>query len=137
MNYLEWNNKLGAHFFCKGASDKVFLCVTAETLREVSGLDLQAAKRSFVRAIKQGPFWADIAGCKTVPSKAHNCLHPLPSWQQYSRTDEREKRTLTGHVHWSEFPGLSFEYPPYVAYLCLLVLSLTERPDNMDGGKFY
>jgi hypothetical protein len=137
MNYLEWNNKLAAHFFCKGAGDKVFLCVTAETLREVSGLELQAAKRSFVRAIKQGPPWTDIAGCKTVPSKAHNCLHPLPNWQQYSRTDEREKRTLTGHVHWSEFRDSSFEYPPYVAYLCLLVLSWTERPDNMDGGKFY
>ena len=137
MNYLEWNNKLAAHFFCKGAGDKVFLCVTAETLREVSGLELQAAKRSFVRAIKQGPPWTDIAGCKTVPSKAHNCLHPLPNSQQYSRTDEREKRTLTGHVHWSEFRDSSFEYPPYVAYLCLLVLSWTERPDNMDGGKFY
>lgn len=137
MNYLEWNNKLAAHFFCKGAGDKVFLCVTAETLREVSGLELLAAKKSFVRAIKQGPPWTDIAGCKTVPSKAHNCLHPLPNWQQYSRTDEREKRTLTGHVHWSEFRDSSFEYPPYIAYLCMLVLSWTERPDNMDGGKFY
>lgn len=137
MNYLEWNNKLAAHFFCKSAGDKVFLCVTAETLREVSGLELQAAKKSFVRAIKQGPPWTDIAGCKTVPSKAHNCLHPQPNWQLYSRTDEREKRTLTGHVHWSEFRDSSFEYPPYVAYLCLLVLSWTERPDNMDGGKFY
>jgi hypothetical protein len=137
MNYVEWNNKLAAHFFCKGASDKVFLCVTAETLREVSGLELQAAKKSFVRAVKQGPPWTDITGCETVPSKAHNCLHPLPNWKQYKRTDEREKRTLTGHVHWSEFRDPSFEYPPYFAYLCLLVLSWTERPDNMDGGKFY
>ena len=136
MNYAEWNEKLAEHFFCKEANEQVFLCVTIDTLAEVSGMEPNAAREDFISAVLRGPEWTQIAGCQTVSSKAHNCLHPFPLWRTYQTTDMREKRTLTDHVHWKEFPDWQSEHPPYIAYLCLLVLSYTERED-VHGGQFY
>jgi hypothetical protein len=137
MTYEEWNRKLGDLFFRRGPEENVFLCVTLETLSQASGMhDVDAAKADFVRAIKDGPTWTQIPGCQTTISKAHNCLHPDPHWKT-RRERQTEKLALEGHVNWRIFEGSTAPYPPYLAYLCLLVLAWTERDDAFHGGQFY
>jgi hypothetical protein len=135
MDYCQWNNALAAHFFDGQSDREVFLCVTSDTLAEVSKTSPQSAREEFVNAVRKGPSWTDIPGCRRIASKAHNCLHPDPDWRNRGNR-QTEVRTLTGHVPWREFADWRYDYPPYLAYLCLLVLSVTER-DSVHGGQFY
>lgn len=135
MDYCQWNNALAAHFFDGQSDREVFLCVTSDTLAEVSKTSPESARADFVNAVRKGPSWADIPGCRRIASKAHNCLHPDPDWRNRGNR-QTEVRTLTGHVPWREFADWRYDYPPYLAYLCLLVLSVTER-DSVHGGQFY
>jgi hypothetical protein len=135
MDYCEWNNALASHFFDGDSDREVFLCVTSDTLAEVSKTSPESARADFINAIRNGPPWTDIPGCRRIASKAHNCFHPDPDWRNRSNR-QTEVRTLTSHVPWREFADWRYDYPPYLAYLCLLVLSVTER-NSVHGGQFY
>lgn len=137
MEYLAWNDTLCRHFFCKTGAVEVFPCVSKTTLSDVSGLNEEIAVSDFVAAVKKGPEWTQIPRCQNIVSKAHNCLYPDPDWKKREAGEKREKLNLTGHVHWSKFESGNLGYPPYFAYLCLLVLSWTERNDDEHGGNFY
>lgn len=139
MNYIEWNNALAKRYFDDVTDAQTFLCITKDTLKDVSGLPSEEeALADFIRAVADGPEWTQIIGCRTIPSKAHNCLYPDPNWSR-TRTDSREKRALRGHRGWRDWiwQGETFQYPPYLAYLLLLVLTWTERNANEHGGQFY
>jgi len=80
MNYIEWNNALAKRYFDDVTESQTFLCITRDTLKDISGLSTeQAALDDFIAAVKNGPEWTQISGCWSIPSKAHNCLHPIPS----------------------------------------------------------
>ncbi|NBT47079.1 MAG: hypothetical protein EBT07_04570 [Actinobacteria bacterium] len=137
MDYLDWNDSLCRYFFCKTTGGLVFPCVSKNTLADVSKLDATAALSDFTAALKQGPKWTQIPRCQNILSKAHNCLYPDPKWKEREAGEKREKLNLIGHVYWSAYEGGILKYPPYFAYLCLLVLSWTERNDDEHGGNFY
>ena len=137
MDYLDWNDKLCRHFFCKIGAAEVFPCVSKTTLSDVSGLNEEKAVSEFLTSVKKGPEWTQIPRCQNIVSKMHNCLYPDPDWKKREAGEKREKLSLTGHVYWSEYEGGLLDYPPYFAYLCLLVLSWTERNDHIHGGNFY
>jgi hypothetical protein len=137
MNYLEWNSQIADHFFNDAASGRrVLLCVTCDTLAEISGLDTELAKQDFLAAVKKGPEWTEIPGCSRIGSKAHNCLHPDPEWR-HRRARDTEKRDLTDHVHWLAFPEKPNSVPPYLAFLACFVLAWTERPPDFTGNDYY
>jgi hypothetical protein len=139
MNYIEWNNALAKRYFDDVTEAQTFLCITRDTLKDISALATeQAALDDFIAAVKNGPEWTQIDGCGTIPSKAHNCLYPDLYWSRL-RTDSREKHNLAGHVGWRgwKWEGKTLQHPPYLAYLLLLVLSWTERGEADHGGQFY
>lgn len=135
MNYIEWNNALAKRYFDDVTEAQTFLCITKDTLKDISGLATeQAALDDFITAVKNGPEWTQISGCWTVPSKAHNCLHPDPEYRNRRRRSN-EKKDLSGHIHWKRFGGWNKLYPPYLAYLFLFVLAWTEREDTASGEQ--
>ena len=136
MDYLDWNDQLCRHFFCKTETEFIFPCLSKGTLSEICGLEESAAADDFVKAVKTGPKWTQIPRCQSIASKAHNSLYPDPNWNEREIGDEREKLDLTGQIHWKQFDNGKLEFPPYFAYLCLLVISYTERGE-VHGGRFY
>lgn len=137
MNYLQWNTALASHFFNVSASGKrVFLCVTRDTLAEVSHMSPEMALADFLNAIKVGPDWSQTLGCTSVASKAMNCLFPDPHWEQ-RRYRNRKKRSLDGHIEWRTYLGATSPGPPYLAYLACFVLAWTERPADFNGNDYY
>lgn len=139
MNYLQWNNALAKRYFDDVTEAQTFLCITKDTLKDLSGLASdEEALADFIKAVTEGPEWTQINGCRTILSKAHNCLYPDPNWSR-TRTDRREKHILAYHVGWRDWPreGEPLTHPPYLAYLLLLVLAWTERNDNEHGREFY
>lgn len=142
MDYLDWNRLLGEHFFpsvkTDGASN--YLCVTGQLLAELGGFsDSDSAIRDFIDAIIKGPKWTQIERCSNFLSKAHNCLYPDPKWDKRKVFfgKKTEKVNLTGHIHWKHFKDYAEHHPPYLAYLCLLILAFTERHDNDFALNYY
>lgn len=136
MNYIEWNTALAKRYFDDVTEAQTFLCITRDTLKDISGLDTeQAALDDFIAAVKKGPEWTQISGCWTIPSKAHNCLHPDPEYRNRRRRSNTEKKDLSGHIHWKRFGGWNKISPPYLAYLFLFVLAWTEREDTAPGEQ--
>ena len=57
MDYLSWNNSIGARFFTPEAKDRrVYLYVTADLIREI-GKPSGAGMPDFLVAVKRGPEW--------------------------------------------------------------------------------
>jgi hypothetical protein len=142
MNYIEWNDALAKRYFDCVTDKQTFLCITKDTLKDISGLPTEEeALESYIKAVKAGPYWTrnvagndHLPGCKTILAKAHNCLHPNPNWKQCFQNNEK---LLNNHVNWRDWTEETFQYPPYLAYLLLLVLAWIERNNNDHGLKFY
>jgi hypothetical protein len=102
MTYLEWNDRLAAHFFRpEMAGRSVFLYVTQELLDEL-GAPANDTWRGFVSAVKTGHQW-----CRSS-------LHALCQKAQHCQE--------TWRLH-------TFDYPPYIAYLGLFVLAAGKEGD--------
>lgn len=137
MTYLEWNQAIADHFFSESTSGKrVFLCVTSDTLAEISGLAPEQAVQDFVAAVKRGPEWTQISGCTRIGSKARTCLYPDRLWRSRA-VRKTEKKNLSGHSHWEDFSETKLGKPPYIAYLSCFVLAWTERPSSFNGNNYY
>lgn len=111
MNYMAWNDAIGARFFNPDrAGSRVFLYVTKEVVAEIgshNGADLN----DFVAAIKTGPEqWI-------TRHKQSICQHALQVMQDW--------RTR----------GL--EYPPYLGYLALFVLADTVEVEGFARFSYY
>jgi hypothetical protein len=99
-NYLEWNDKLAAHFFnADMAGRPVYLYANNDLLFEIGG-STAGAVEDFVSAVKQGPPWV------THGELCQRALQAMKDW--------RDKNRL---------------YPPYIGYLCLFVLAAGEEGD--------
>jgi len=116
MNYIEWNEALVKRYFCNVNAAQTFLCITIDTLKDVAGFPSEEhALKSFIKAFKEGPYWTrnvagedHLPGCRTILSKAHNCLHPNPDWEnQPARANE--KLDLSDHVYWREWEDESLQ----------------------------
>jgi hypothetical protein len=101
MTFLEWNDKLAAHFFCPAMSGRqVFLFVTEDLLNEL-GADTSDNCHTFVSAVKAGHSWRPY-GSLSLCKKA---LHCLETWRGRG------------------------SYPAYIAYLGLFVLAAGKDGD--------
>lgn len=94
MNYLQWNDAIGRHFFNSDRSGRrVFLFITEDLLNEI-GSAAGADKSDFLRVVKKGPPWNTRQG--------HGiCQHALQAYEEW-----RDRK---------------LEYPPYLCYLALFV----------------
>jgi hypothetical protein len=96
MTFLEWNDKLAAHFFRpEMAGRQVFLFVTEDLLDEL-GAETGDACRHFVWAVKGGHPWKPAE----YLSLCEKALHCFANWR------------------WRDL-----RYPPYIGYLGLFVLA--------------
>jgi hypothetical protein len=94
MNYFEWNEAIGKHFFNADRSgSRVFLYVTTEVLNEI-GEPYNADIDDFIAAVRQGPPWEVRPGVGIC----QQALHTIDRWRD---------RNLG--------------YPPYLCYLSLFV----------------
>lgn len=151
MNYYAWNARLGEHFFGggSGGGKRVVMCVTRETLAEVSDLSPEDALKDFVAAVLEGPDWNRIKGCTLIETKVHCCLHVDPQWGMHSSSavanpqGVSELQDLSAHCYWAEYGPTKPDddhpdrYPPYLAYLAAFVLAWTERSPSRRGNDYY
>lgn len=110
MDFLEWNDAIGARFFNPDRSGaRVFLYVTTEVVTEI-GAPYEADLSDFVTAVKAGPPWNTRHGWGIC----QQALQALEGWR---------KRHL--------------EYPPYLAYLALFVLADTIEVEGFARFSYY
>jgi hypothetical protein len=99
-NYLEWNDRLAAHFFnAEMAGRPVYLFANNELISEI-GRPIGGRVEDFVSAVKQGPPWV------THGELCQRALQALRGWR-----------------------GKNRPFPPYVGYLCLFVLAAGAEGD--------
>jgi hypothetical protein len=109
VTFLEWNDKLAAHFFRpEMAGRQVFLFVTKDLLDEL-GAEAGKTWRNFILALKgphpwQGPEYLDL------------CERAIDCAEQGRRRDLR--------------------YPPYIAYLGLFVLAAGQDGDFAPNAYY-
>lgn len=107
MDYLSWNDSIGARFFAPEAKDRrVYLYVTADLIREI-GKPTNVGLSDFLAAIRKGPEWASHGN---VCERADQCLS---GWR---------RRKL--------------QYPPYLAYLGLFALAAGLRGDFASNAYY-
>jgi hypothetical protein len=108
MKFLEWNEKLAAHFFRpEVAGRQVFLYVTEELLDELG--EESDAWRQFVQVVKVGHHWRS-SDSLSLCRKALDCLQ---TWR-----------------------GRGLQYPAYIAYLGLFVLA-GGKEGNFAPNAYY
>ncbi len=112
MDYLAWNNAIGARFFNPDrAGMRVFLYVTTEVIAEI-GAPHNAGVNDFVSAVSTGPQqWI-------TRHKQGICQHALQVMEGWQQTRE-------------------LEYPPYLAYLALFVLADTVEVEGFARFSYY
>ena len=98
MDYLAWNDAIGACFFNPDRSGaRVFLYVTTDVVTEI-GAPHDADLNDFIAAVKTGPPWNTRHG-RGICQQA---LQSLEGWR-----------------------NRNLKYPPYLSYLALFVLADT------------
>jgi len=98
MDYLAWNDAIGARFFNPDRSGaRVFLYVTTDVVTEI-GAPHDADLNDFIAAVKTGPPWNTRHG-RGICQQA---LQSLEGWR-----------------------NRNLKYPPYLSYLALFVLADT------------
>ena len=96
MDYLEWNDAIGDHFFNPDKSGmRIFIYVTKDTITEI-GESRNADFNDFIAAVKIGPPWITRHG----QSICQQALQAYDNWR-----------------------ARKMEYPPYLGYLALFVLA--------------
>lgn len=108
---MEWNNAIGARFFNPDrAGSRVFLYVTGEVIAEV-GASYGGDLNDFVTAVKSGPRqWI-------TRHRQGICQHALQAMEGWR--------------------ARGLEYPPYLAYLALFVLSDTIEVEGFARFSYY
>ena len=110
MNYLEWNDAIGARFFNPARSDlRVFLYVTTEIINEV-GAPYESDLTDFITAVKTGPPWITRHG----QSVCQQALQACEEWR-----------------------GRNLNHPPYLAYMALFVLADTIKVEDFTRYSYY
>ena len=100
LDYLDWNNKIAEHFFNPSKADtQVYLSVEKSLIEKIAGSN--ATFEDFTQKIKGGP--------------------PCPPWAVSSSQGKITKKAYKAFENWRE---KDLEYPPYIAYLALFVLSV-------------
>jgi hypothetical protein len=110
MNYLAWNDAIGARFFNSERSGvRVFLYVTTDVVTEI-GAPHEADCNDFIAAVKTGPPWNTRHG-KGICQQA---LQALDDWR-----------------------NRNLEYPPYLSYLALFVFADTVKVEGFARFSYY
>ena len=110
MNFLEWNDAIGAHFFNPTRSDaRVFLYASIDIINEV-GAPNESDLADFITAVKTGPPWITRHG----QSVCQQALQALKEWR-----------------------SRGLKCPPYLAYLALFVLADTVKVDGFARYSYY
>lgn len=110
MDYLAWNDAIGARFFNSDRSGvRVFLYVTTDVMNEI-GAPHDADLEDFLTAVKTGPPWNSRRGW----SICQQALQALEAWR-----------------------NRNLEYPPYLAYLALFALADTVEVEGFSRASYY
>lgn len=110
MDYLTWNDAIGAHFFnADKCGARVFLYVTEEVVNEI-GAPHDADLEDFLKAVKEGPPWNTRQGWGI-------CQQALQAYKDWR--------------------SQGFEYPPYLCYLALFVLADTIIVEGFARYSYY
>lgn len=110
MDYLGWNDTIGARFFTSASKDRrVYLYVTADVVREI-GKSSGVGMPDFLAAVKKGP-----------------------DWITHGNLCERADRCLSG---WRR---RKLAFPPYLGYLGLFALAAGVKGDRGEfaGHAYY
>jgi len=100
LTYLEWNNRLAAHFFNRDmAGRRVYLYTTEDLIEDIGGPD--AGLDDFIAKVKVGPPWGGGRGL---------FQHALD---------------ISGHWRWRS----NLSMPPYIGYLALFALAAGRSGD--------
>lgn len=107
VEYLTWNNSIASYLFKPEMEGQaVYLYITQNVITDLAGA-MGIEKESFIEAIKEGPPWTTHSGL---------CQKALQSFQNW------------------RFRKL--EYPPYIAFLALFVLS-AEAEGDFSPNAYY
>ena len=110
MNYLSWNDVIGARLFNRDRIDaRVFLYVTTDTINEI-GAPHESDLVDFITAVKAGPPWITRHGQSI-------CQQALQAFKQW-----RDR---------------NLKYPPYIGYLALFVLADTIKVEGFSRYSYY
>ena len=110
MEYLAWNDAIGAHFFnADKCGTRVFLYVTKAVVNEI-GTPHDADLDDFLAAVNTGPSWNSRQGW----SICQQALQALDAWR-----------------------NRDLEYPPYLAYLALFALADTVKVEGFSRASYY
>lgn len=110
MDFLEWNDRISAHFFNADKCDtRVFLYVTTEVVNEI-GAQNDSDRGDFIAAVKSGPPWNSRQGWGIC----QQALQTLDNWR-----------------------ARNLDYPPYVAYLALFALADTIEVEGFSPTSYY
>lgn len=117
--YLDWNEALGEHFFnTQKMGEAVYLHIDRITIETIGieklGLAMDTAWHSFIRCIKKG---------FSKPNEIFLLLDRAKEAQQQSALWAESRRTPV-------INGKKLVYPPYLAYLVLTVLPITEGENS-------
>jgi hypothetical protein len=121
MDYIEWNNLIGKHFFNETNSGReVFLYVNDDVLNEI-GQETNCDVNDFIESIKMGPSWLDLERFE-ICDKA---FHIYYNWRLKGSLDSYFNQT-----------GLDFSYPTYIGYLAFFVLAAVTETD-FGSNSYY
>ena len=125
MNIVEWNNAIGHYFFNETKKDQqVLLHINKSTIISVGEEYMPSESREII--------WQDfLTNVKRGYPGTIN-RHPA-EWLRYAY---EKKRTLSFRLHDKRF---FLEYPPYLIYLVLFVLPLTEshNDESLRNNNYY
>ena len=136
MNYLEWNDAIGARFFNPERSDaRVILYVTTEIINEI-GAPYASDRTDFIAAVKTGPPWIT----RHKQSICQQALQAFDKWRdrsQYSTLIHLKTQTLREFQAFDKWLNRNPRYPPYIAYLALFVLANTIEVPGFSRYSYY
>jgi hypothetical protein len=128
MNYLEWNNALGEHFFNENNADKEVLLF----------LDRQLIHQLAKKNTEEESVQDFLTACKNALTKNYfewfctssNKYWPLPKMTKEDFVSVLKQMLNEGSKREIRIGEIKSKYPLYLSYLCLTVLAITSTPNG-------
>ncbi|MGH8428212.1 MAG: hypothetical protein ACRES7_09570 [Gammaproteobacteria bacterium] len=127
MDYLEWNDRIGAHFFTPDkAGQRVFLFVTEDMIKTL-GVPSPDPVGDFITAAKTGPPWATRQGL---------CMRAIQAFTNWRSRGREYPPYLTSLALFVLAAGQAGDFAPHAYYPRLRTL-LGDRPDTGQIPSFH
>lgn len=125
MNYLEWNNLIAMHFFNnenENANKEIYLYITKDDIIKIGGAELsnegkEAIWNDFINAICES-----LLQCNTGNPIIKSAVNIYKDWIEQNEVLNKQQK---------------YSSPPYIIFLVLTILPLTESHDNINPNNYY